>query len=87
MTLESVGQSRVTLPVHHTLNGETNGFGWSDQYRQLLGPREACVHQIAAKEQVVLYENGENHDRTFAPLALVDGHRSGQSQFREIGES
>lgn len=28
---------------------------------------------------------GENHDRKFAALALVDGHRPGQGQFGKIG--
>jgi len=58
-TLQAISQRRVAMPVHHMLDGETNGFGWSDQHRQAPGSRGTSVHQIATEEHVVLHEQGK----------------------------
>ena len=54
--LQAIGQRRIALPVHHTFDGDANGFGWSHQDRELFGSRESGIHQIATEKQIVLQE-------------------------------
>ena len=83
--LQAIGQPRIALPVHHPFDGDANGFGWPHQDGQLLGTGESSVDQVAAEQQLVLQEQGKNHDRVLAALALVHRRRPRQSDFSEVG--
>src|SRR5258708_29984522 len=82
---QTLGQSGVALPIQHAFGRKANGLRRSHQDRELFCSGQSCVQQVPTEQEVVLHENGENHDRKFAALALVDGYCPGQGQFREVG--
>src|SRR5260221_1122574 len=82
---QALSQSCVALPIHHAFGRKANGLRRSHQDRELFCSGQSCVQQVPTKQEVVLHENGENHDRKFASLAFVDSYCPGQGQFREVG--
>ena len=80
-TSQAIGQRGVALSVGHAFDRNSNGPGWPDQDRELLGPREASVHQIATEQQIVLHEQGQDDDWVLTPLTLVDSDSPGKSEF------
>jgi hypothetical protein len=70
------------LSSSHPFDGEPDGLRRSYQDRELLGPCEASVHQIATEQQIVLHEQGEYDDWVLTPLTFVDRHSPGKSGAR-----
>ena len=89
-TAKSIGQCSVALLIVHAFDGHANGIGRPDQDRQLFGPCEASIYEIATEQQVMLQEQGQNHGLILAALALVNGHCPGQWRFqlggRQVGQ-
>ena len=55
-TLQTLCQCHVALPIHDAFDRDTKRFRWSHQDDQLCGAGEPGVQQVAAEQQIMLYD-------------------------------
>lgn len=70
--IDAIGQNRIAL-IHITIvDGHEDSLLLPNQYHLLLGSRNCCVEQIPPQHNVMLFQDGNNHDWELRALTFVD---------------